>query len=114
MHLRDGQTIFGALEDGELARDFGSEMTDLVKALTEHCEGRRKATAKGKITITIDVKVDGDGTVELESDLATKKPKKLRRGGGVYWAGEDGALLTEHPQQVRMNFGERARAAVDA
>lgn len=111
MRLRDGQTIFGALEGGDLAHDFGSEFTDLVSYLSEQCGGRPKAKEKGKITITVDVVVDGNGVVECETDITTKRPKKKRRES-IYWAGQDGALLTQHPQQTQLDF--TSRAAVEA
>jgi len=105
--LREGQTIFGALEEGQLAADFGRELTTLVSALQSHVGGRPKASAKGKLTLTIDVAVDGNGMVEIDVDLATKKPRQPRRTSH-YWGGPEGELLTEHPQQTRFDFPTRA------
>jgi hypothetical protein len=109
--LREGQTIFGALEEGQLAADFGRDLTALVAALQDHVGGRPKATAKGKLTLTVDVSVDGNGMVEIDVDLATKKPRPARRTSH-YWSGPEGELLTEHPQQSRFDFPARAAGAV--
>lgn len=108
--LKDGTTTFASLEDGDLAADFDRELTGLVAHLADVVGGRAKATAKGRLTLTLAVEVDGNGLVEIDTGLEVKKPKPTRRGAR-YWTTEDGRLSTEHPQQHRFEFPARAVAA---
>lgn len=107
MKIRSATTIIGLLGDGELAAELDAELTGTLAALHEHCGGRKKSKAKGRVTLTIDLVVE-DGMVTISPDIATKKPKKLR-ADTTFWVDAEGSISTEHPSQIRMNFGDRAR-----
>lgn len=107
--IRDGQTIVGMLEGGAVAQAFGTEMTETLAALKEHCGGRPKVKAKGKVTLTIDLEVEG-ASATITADIQSKRPKPVR-GASFYWVMDDGALSTEHPQQIAMFDGPRAARA---
>ena len=107
--IRDGQTIVGMLEGGAVAAELGKEITDTLAALKEHCGGRPKAKAKGVVTLTFQLEVEGS-SANITADIAAKRPKPVR-GSSFYWVMDDGALSTEHPQQIDMGFsGPRVAA----
>ncbi len=103
--IRDAQTIIGALEDGDLAGDLSREITDTLKILKEQCGNRPKAKAKGKVILTLDLEVEGNSAT-ITPEIASKRPKPIR-GSSFYWVLDDGALSTEHPQQINMFSGPR-------
>lgn len=105
--IRSATTVIGLIGDGELAKELDAELTGTLAALYEHCGGRRKTKAKGRVTLVIDLVVE-DGMVTMTPDITSKKPKKPR-ADGVFWVDDEGAISTEHPTQIRMNFEERAR-----
>jgi hypothetical protein len=100
--IRDAQTILGALEDGSLAADLSKEITDTLAALKEHGAGRKNHKAKGKVTLVLDLEVE-EHSVIIRGDITSKKPKPAR-GSSFYFVTDEGALSTEHPQQMNM-FG---------
>lgn len=103
--IRDGQTIIGMLEGGEVAAALGKEITELLAYLKEQAGGRAKVKSKGKITLVIDVEVEG-ASATLSADITSKRPKPAR-GSSFYWVLDDGSLSTEHPQQISMAFSPR-------
>lgn len=113
--IRDGATIIGLLEGGELVQDIGRETTALVAELTEVAGDRPKSKAKGSVTITLSFEVE-EGMVTINATLAVKKPKRPR-ATSVFWGLHDGSLSTEHPKQTDLFAGPRearARDIVDA
>lgn len=106
--IRSATTALGLIGDGELVAELDQTLTETLAALHEHCGGRRKAKAKGKITLVLDLCVE-DGGVTIDPDITVKKPKKPR-ASGYFWIDEEGSLSTEHPQQTRMDFGANARS----
>jgi hypothetical protein len=115
--LRDGQTIFGALEGGQLAQDFGELVREAITDLHNLTGGRPKAKEKGEVTLKVKIAVDGSGSAEIAVDLEKKTPK-APRATSFYWIdAETGALSTEHPQQQKFDFGadrRREREAAEA
>lgn len=104
--IRDAQAIIGALEGGEFAADLGAAITDALARLKDMAGNRPKATAKGKIKITLGLTVE-QGTVTIDTDIAPDLPKKPR-GSSFYWVTDDGSLSPEHPQQTDMFSGPRS------
>lgn len=103
--IRDGQTIIGMLEGGELAAALGNDITDTLAKLKELSGDRPKAKIKGKVTLTLDFEVEA-GAVTVQAGIDTKVPK-APRGSSFYWVMDDGSLSTEHPQQQDMFGGPR-------
>ena len=62
--IRSATTVIGLIGDGELAAELDAELTGTLAALHEHCGGRKKAKAKGRVTLTIDLTVE-DGMVTM-------------------------------------------------
>lgn len=103
--IRDAQTIIGMLERGELNAELSREITDLAAYLKASTEGRKKAKAKGSLTLKLDFVVE-DGTMIISPDISVKKPK-APRGDSIFWVLDDGALSTQHPLQDDMFAGPR-------
>ncbi|KJZ31650.1 hypothetical protein TW83_07765 [Paracoccus sp. S4493] len=87
--------------------DNGDYLPDLLSRIeANNIEMRQFAqdfasSAKGKITLTIDMKTDRFGQVELviEDKIVGPKPPKHKAVG---WLTGDGALTTHNPAQSRM------------
>lgn len=89
--------------------DAGDYLPDLLSRIeANNVEMRRFAqqystTAKGKITITIDVKVDPFGATEMVIDDKIVGPKAPKRKA-VAWMTGDGGITTHNPAQSRMEI----------
>lgn len=104
--IRDAQTIIGALEGGELAQELSSQITDALAKLKEQAGNRPKVKAKGKVVLTLDIEVE-QGAATITGNIEAKVPKPAR-GSSFFWVLDDGALSTEHPQQMNFFAGPRA------
>lgn len=87
--------------------DEGTYLPDLLSRIEANNVEMRQfaldygAAAKGKITITIDMKLDRFGQIEMsiEDKIVPPKPPKHKAIG---WITGDGALTTHNPAQSRM------------
>ena len=87
--------------------DNGDYLPDLLERIEANNVEMRQfsqdfhASAKGRITITIDMKTDPFGQVELviEDKIVGPKPPKHKAVG---WMTGEGALTTHNPAQSRM------------
>lgn len=102
--IRDPQLLIGALEEGELADAFRTELQETLSALSEAAGPKGKA--KGHVTLKLNLDVAA-GTVTITSDLTSKRPKEERRSS-MYWVTEEGFLSTQHPKQHDMFGGPRS------
>lgn len=105
--IRDSVQIIGMLERGDTAQALSDEIAAALIKIQD-CASDRKS-AKGSVTLTLNISVEGSN-VQIEADIKSKLPK-TKRGTSFYFMTSDGALSTEHPQQVDM-FGPRDRDAV--
>ena len=96
--IREAQMFLGVLEDGQLTRDLSETMKDVLVDLVEHAGPKGKA--KGSVSLQVNFTVSG-GTVEITSDLKSKKPKESR-ASTVLFVLPDGSLSTDHPKQMSM------------
>jgi hypothetical protein len=99
--IRDATQIIGMLERGDLAADLSAQLAEVIDACRE--AAGPKATAKGSLTLKLDVEVEGV-SITLSGDIVTKLPK-LKRGSTFMFLTADGALSTEHPNQASL-FGD--------
>lgn len=102
--IRDAQTIIGILEGGALAPALSKEITETLSELNDHSTDNPRKKIKGSVTLKLDVEVEA-GAATIHADISSKRPKAVR-GSSFFWLLEDGALSTEHPQQMNM-FGPR-------
>jgi len=82
-----------------------NEMTEAIAQLTLKCLETGKG---GKITLTFDMKVDGDEEdrqLELSADWTMKLPK-LKLPSATYFADEEGNLTRTDPKQTEMVLSE--------
>lgn len=104
--IRDAQTILGALEGGDLARELSNQITGALAQLKEQAGNRPKNKVKGKVALVLDLEVEA-GAATITGNIETKLPKPAR-GSSFFWVLDDGALSTEHPQQMNFFSGPRA------
>lgn len=103
--IRDAQTILVMLENGQMVKDFGNELTNTLSVLCGISKDFPKTKFKGNITLKLNIVAEA-GTVNMQADISSKVPKLARRSN-FYWVLEDGALSTEHPEQS--NFFDTPR-----
>ena len=98
MKIRDATQIIGMLERGDLAAALTEELSKVVEACREAAGPKTKA--KGQVTLKIEIEVEGV-QITLTGDIGSKTPK-APRAGSIYFLAPDGAISTEHPQQMDM------------
>ncbi len=103
--IREGQTIVGILEGGQLAADLGVEITDVLAKLKDLSGDRPKNKFKGSVTLKLSFEVEA-GAVNIDCNIDSKTPK-APRSSSYFWVLDDGSLSTEHPQQTDMFAGPR-------
>lgn len=100
MILNTTDEIMGALERGDLSKDFAMKFRELLQSCTEH---------DGSGTLTLKLKVSAkDEMVSIKSALSTVLPQRERRSSSFFVTG-DGRLSMQHPNQVDMGFAEQRR-----
>lgn len=77
---------------GELLADADQKLSDLVEALALH-------HGAGSITIKLAFKVNKAGQIEVNPDIALKKPVRAL-GTGIYFASDAGRLTRRDPNQM--------------
>jgi hypothetical protein len=97
------------VEDGELHTDLSTQVQALVKSLTEHAYFYN-AAAKGKIALTLNLKCDERGVVEITSEVKTTEPKR-RRAKSTFWATDGNNLSPNNPKQTKLPLREVPRGA---
>lgn len=97
----DVPRLIGALEDGELNSELADEFRDLIaKMENAAAETSGKVKIKGKITITIDLALQG-GAYEVSGATKIAAPKRTPRRTVLY-ATEGNTLSRTHPKQDDM------------
>lgn len=104
MILSTTDEIIGALERGDLSKDFAAAFRDTLATCREH-EG------KGSVTLKLAITAKGD-MVTVKAKLETVTPKAERKTSN-FFSTADGRLSLTHPDQVDMVFVRARREAVD-
>ena len=110
----DIYTVLRQLEDGQLAADLQTELTDLCGDLSNHA-AEQGGTAKGSITLKIDFSLK-DGVMNLENAITVKRPKQSRRRT-VMWLTPENNLTPRNPKQQELplvDVNRRAAAPITA
>lgn len=94
-----------ALDEGAVHGDVSNEMRDLVMKLTRFAEENGKAA--GTLSLTLKVKCDRGGTLDVSAEIKSKAPTRVRPRT-VLWASKQGAVLTANPKQLPLGLGARA------
>lgn len=97
--IRNFAQLISVAEDGELNSDLDQEITDLVAALND-AGASRGGKAKGKITLSVELVLDG-GIISMTTDYVVKKPK-IPRARSAFWTTPDNKLSRRNPKQSEL------------
>lgn len=92
-------TFLPHVDDGAFEVECTEKLTELLRVLEEQALATCRNTA-GRLTVTLDFKVDEKGNTTLHGDVAVKKPKP-KRGGTHMWLLK-GKLSNRNPRQVEL------------
>lgn len=91
--------ILAGLGDGAVHAEMSEKLQRLAVSVAKDIESG--GTGKGKITLTISLKADRDGTIAVNSDVKIAEPKPaLPRS--LFWMTAQGALTPENPKQTKL------------
>lgn len=76
---------------GEIPTEGDAALTDILSAIREH-------GGKGKLTLTLNIKMNKSGQIEITPDLKSEKPRRAM-SAGLYFATDEGALTRRDPNQ---------------
>jgi len=76
---------------GEIPAEADAALTDILTAMREH-------GGKGKLTLTLNLKLNKTGQVELAPDLKVEKPRRAM-STGLFFTDDDGNLMRRDPNQ---------------
>lgn len=94
-------TFLTALEDGVLNADMSEALRELNAAMNQHVQSYG-GKAKGKISLTIEFKLD-DGLFIITPDFKATLPKAVRRQS-VAWSTPGNNFTPHNPRQMAL-FG---------
>ena len=94
--IRDASTVIGLLEDGALTADLSKKLSETIETLRERAG--HSGTAKGSVTLTLNLMVDGS-MIDIDAAMSAKVPPEPRRKS-IFFVAEDGSLATENPKQL--------------
>lgn len=97
MKLKTTDEIMGALERGELSKDFADAVRKCCEALDLAEEGKASVTLKISFAAKHEV-------CTVKGNVTTSLPEKKRRSTTLFLTG-DGHLSQEHPDQMGMFDG---------
>lgn len=96
--IRDGLTVLGLLERGNVTADLTANMAEVLKTLGEVAANQKKV--KGSIMLKLSLEVE-NGAVRVDAEFSTKTPK-VARPSTLFFLTADGALSLDHPTQMTM------------
>lgn len=94
--------MFGSLEDGALDSDLTDDLVELVHNMRAFALATG-AKPKAKMTLTLEIKLDG-GIFEVVPSYTVKPPKKPR-SRSIYYPTRDNGLSTRNPAQTTLPLG---------
>lgn len=77
---------------GEIPAEADAALTDILTALREH-------GGKGKLTLTLNLKLNKTGQIELVPDIKAEKPRRAM-ATGMFFTDDDGRLMRRDPNQA--------------
>lgn len=103
MILNTADEIMGALERGNLAKDWAEAIRDVIAGIQEQDEG------KGSVTLKLAISVKGD-MVSIKAKVDRVIPQRERKSTSFFATG-DARLSLQHPDQIDMRFERQGRNA---
>lgn len=85
--------------DGSLHQELTEELREMNAAMNQHVQDYR-GVPKGKLTITLDFKLD-KGAFEITGTFNSAKPK-VPAAGAIMWSTADNNFTADHPKQLQM------------
>lgn len=76
---------------GEILKEADAALTDVIDAIRQH-------GGKGKLTLTLNFKLEKGDQISLTPDLKTEKPRRAM-STGIFFATDDGQLTRTDPNQ---------------
>ena len=92
--------IMALVSRGDKAAEISDDMNNLIRRLQD--EAGPKGKAKGKVTIEIDLSVEGS-SISIGMSHKIKEPP-ARKSETHMFVDADGNIITEHPKQIAMQF----------
>ncbi len=96
------------IDDGMLHAELSEVVQEISGELSKHAINTG-GVAKGSITLTLNLSAKANGTVSVEADVKTKRPK-AKRPGSVFWLTAGDNLSPENPRQTKLPLREVPRA----
>ncbi|SMO63914.1 hypothetical protein [Paracoccus laeviglucosivorans] len=106
--LRSLDHLLSLADGGEYLPDLMDRIEANNVALRQHALDYG-SDAKGKITITIDLKINRIGQLEMVVDDKIVEPKSPKRKAHA-WMNGSGEITAHNPAQARMDFREPAQS----
>lgn len=104
MEVKGITNLIENLEDGQLEVDLTDELSKIVKAVGKMVEDGTTKTAKGTLSITLDI-VNEQGVFSVLSKTKTSLPVMPRRKS-IYYKNDEDNLITENPKQMKLPLAE--------
>lgn len=83
--------VINSVDEGRFKRDADAELHAVLRSVMRYY-------GAGSVTVTINLKNDGDDAVTISAELAVKHPKRKGRVKSLYLDGQGN--LFEQPQQL--------------
>jgi hypothetical protein len=87
-----------------LTEELGAKLRELVGSVTEFSE-RYQREGKGTLTLVLNVKALGNGSIAVAGDVKTKLPV-AKRAGSLFWPTKGNNLTIENPRQQKLPLRE--------
>lgn len=94
--------VFQSIADGEAHSEASESLQKLLTKLREHAD-LNSASASGKMTIELAVRVDARGVATVGYQVTTVEPK-IKRAAARMWLTKGGNLTPENPKQMSLGL----------
>lgn len=93
--------FLAAMDAGAFVSFASDEFDALKRAMQDHLRDVGGKHAKGRITITVDLKLDEIGTVEVFPEVSLKLPKPVAQRR-IMFVGDKGHFIKQNPNQPEL------------
>jgi len=84
-------TLLQTHRRGEILKEADAALTDVIDAIRQH-------GGKGKLTLTLNFKLEKGDQISLTPDLKVEKPRRAM-SAGIFFATDEGQLTRTDPNQ---------------
>ena len=104
MEVKGITDLLENLEDGQLEVDLTDELQKIVKAVGKQVEDGTSKTARGSLSISLDI-VNEQGVFYVLAKTKSTLPVQPRRKS-IYYKNDENNLITENPNQMKLPLAE--------